>query len=244
MYKSIIFAGLIILAALPVCSQQSLISSAYYWEKAAVKKTTYGEEREFLNGPSRSLELFTIKAFTVRPMQSIGKHRVEQGSDELLIIKEGSASVKINGENVFLSAGSVAVAVSGDSVGINNIQNENMVIYSICFKPSQKEARKNPVKPAAPIFTEWKNVVFSASSTGGRRNIMQGPTYVLDELEIHVTTVNEGKASHSGHIHPDEEIILVRYGNVEMTINDKPFICGPGSVIFLTMDDFHGLKNA
>lgn len=73
---------------------------------------------------------------------------------------------------------------------------------------------------------------------------MRQPTSMLKELEMHVTTLNEGLPSHSPHSHPDEEIILVRFGTVEEMIKDTSYKLGPGSVIFLTNNDFHGIRNA
>lgn len=61
---------------------------------------------------------------------------------------------------------------------------------------------------------------------------------------MHATTLKEGVASHAAHTHADEEIILVKSGTVEETINGTPYKLGPGSVIFLSNDDPHGIRNA
>jgi quercetin dioxygenase-like cupin family protein len=73
---------------------------------------------------------------------------------------------------------------------------------------------------------------------------MQQKTSSLKQLEIHVTTLEEGFPSHASHRHTDEEIILVRKGYVEETIKNEHYRLGPGSVIFLTNDDMHGISNA
>jgi quercetin dioxygenase-like cupin family protein len=43
---------------------------------------------------------------------------------------------------------------------------------------------------------------------------------------------------------PMKKIILVRKGYVEETIKGEPYRLGPGSIIFLTNDDLHGIRNA
>ncbi len=67
--------------------------------------------------------------------------------------------------------------------------------------------------------------------------------YELKELEIHATTLNADASSHAGYNHPDEEIVLMRIGNVDETINDITQDIGPGSMMFLTNDDMHGIIN-
>jgi quercetin dioxygenase-like cupin family protein len=119
-----------------------------------------------------------------------------------------------------------------------------LVFYIISFKPFEGSNKTVSPLKISPLFVDWKNVEFKPSENGGRRNIMQQKTSVLKELEIHVTTLKEGFPSHAAHTHPDEEIILIRKGYVEETIKGEPFRLGPGSIIFLTNDDFHGISNS
>ena len=42
----------------------------------------------------------------------------------------------------------------------------------------------------------------------------------------------------------DEEIMLMRLGNVDETINGITKNIGPGSMMFLTNDDVHGVSNS
>ncbi|MEX2565956.1 MAG: cupin domain-containing protein [Cyclobacteriaceae bacterium] len=57
------------------------------------------------------------------------------------------------------------------------------------------------------------------------------------------TTLLEGEKSHDPHVHPDEEIILVLQGEVEEMINGTPYRLSPGSLIFLSSMDPHGIRN-
>jgi quercetin dioxygenase-like cupin family protein len=72
---------------------------------------------------------------------------------------------------------------------------------------------------------------------------MQRATATFEELEMHVTTLNEGVTSHDEHVHESEEIILVIKGEVEESINGIPHKAGPGSLILLLDDDSHGIRN-
>jgi mannose-6-phosphate isomerase-like protein (cupin superfamily) len=244
MHKLKLLSVLILLAVYSPASGQSLNSSVYDWEKLAVKKTANGELRDILKSPARSLDMFDIKAITLNTGQSVKDYKVENGFDELLIIKEGSAEITVNSESKILGAGSVVVAAQGDKVKIRNLHNTNTTFYSFLFKPKNSESSLKPEKKFPPLLADWNALVFKPGPNGGRRDIMKQPTSLLRELEMHTTTLNEGLPSHAAHTHPDEEIILVRFGFVQQTINGIPYTLGPGSVIFLSNDDNHGISNA
>jgi quercetin dioxygenase-like cupin family protein len=69
------------------------------------------------------------------------------------------------------------------------------------------------------------------------------PTATLDELEMHVTTLNPGVASHPPHRHPNEELVIIDRGTVETLSNGQWKRVGPGSVIFNASNSLHALRN-
>jgi uncharacterized cupin superfamily protein len=244
MKKSFGLFVLILLAIFSVSAKKYLGSSVFDWQKFTLKKISSGESRNILKSPTRSLDMFDIKAITIYPGKNALENMVEKGSDELIIIKEGVAEIQVNNINRVLEEGSLIVASSGDKVAIKNAQKTNSVYYSIRFKPYQKDVRMPNVNSNSPVFIDWNKLEYKTTEKGGSRAIMRQQTSELKELEIHVTTLNEGITSHGAHSHTDEEIILVRKGFVEETISGKPYRLGPGSIIFLTNDDPHNIKNA
>jgi XRE family transcriptional regulator, regulator of sulfur utilization len=75
------------------------------------------------------------------------------------------------------------------------------------------------------------------------RPVFRAPTATLDELEMHVTQLPPGKASHPPHRHAYEEIIVVREGTVEALVDGQPRRLGPGAVIFQASNMLHNIKN-
>jgi quercetin dioxygenase-like cupin family protein len=75
------------------------------------------------------------------------------------------------------------------------------------------------------------------------RSFFKARTATLDELEMHVTTLEPGKTSHAPHRHPNEELIIVKQGTVEALSNGEWKRAGPGSVIFNASNQLHGLRN-
>jgi quercetin dioxygenase-like cupin family protein len=89
----------------------------------------------------------------------------------------------------------------------------------------------------------WESLPVEKTATGERRAVFDSATATVDRLETHVTTVNPGSASHAAHRHPDEELVYVREGVIEATINGVAQSAPAGSVIFFASNDLHGLRN-
>lgn len=90
---------------------------------------------------------------------------------------------------------------------------------------------------------DWNSIPAKQTDVGSVRSFFKSPTATLDELELHVTTLNPGQASHPPHKHPNEELVIVKEGTVEVLVNGEWKRVGPGSVIFNASNQLHGLKN-
>ncbi|HKH63690.1 MAG TPA: cupin domain-containing protein [Flavitalea sp.] len=78
-----------------------------------------------------------------------------------------------------------------------------------------------------------------------RKQILEGSTTSLSHFEVHSSTIPPGKSAHPPHVHDDvEELIIVREGQIKITIKDQSKIVGPGSVGFAMPGDLHGFENA
>ena len=78
-----------------------------------------------------------------------------------------------------------------------------------------------------------------------RRQILDGKTFALSYFEIHASTLEAGNAPHPPHVHADqEELMIVKEGQVKITIAGQSKILGPGSIAFAMPGDEHGIENA
>jgi XRE family transcriptional regulator, regulator of sulfur utilization len=91
---------------------------------------------------------------------------------------------------------------------------------------------------------EWNAMKVNKTAVGESRPIVRVPTATLDELEMHVTTLNEGQTSHPPHQHPNEELVIIREGTVEVLVQGEWKRLGPGSVVFNASNELHALRNA
>jgi uncharacterized cupin superfamily protein len=242
--KRKVYVLTLMVCALFVSASKFISSGVYYWDKVRSTKTRTGWTRPFLEGSTRSLQLLKINAYTLYSGKSTHQWLAEKGTDELIIVKEGSMELIVNDFKKTINEGSIAVLSQGDHVMIQNSASNNLVYFSILFKPAKAMQAEKSTKRTVTFLSQWDTVTYSPSKNGGRRNLINQTTSSLKNLEIHVTTLKEGLPSHNAHTHSDEEIILVRKGTVEESINGVNYTAGPGSFFFLSNDDNHGIKNA
>ena len=58
-----------------------------------------------------------------------------------------------------------------------------------------------------------------------------------------MTELAPGLAPHAPHKHAHEEMVLVRRGTIEVTIEGKSTRLTPGSIGFVASNEMHGWKN-
>jgi len=90
---------------------------------------------------------------------------------------------------------------------------------------------------------DWDSIPAKKTEVGFVRSFFRTPTATLEELELHVTTLNPGQASHPPHKHPNEELVIVKEGTLEAYVNGEWKKAGPGSVIFNASNQLHGVRN-
>lgn len=70
-----------------------------------------------------------------------------------------------------------------------------------------------------------------------------GRTGMFERFEMHVTTLNAGLQSHDPHSHTPEEIILLKEGDIEMTLGDQKVKASKGDLVLIDSKIMHGLTN-
>ena len=95
----------------------------------------------------------------------------------------------------------------------------------------------------ATTFVDWDSLVPNSTSAGQVRHVFDNPTVAMDKLEVHITTLNPGMESHPIHRLPWEEILLVKDGDFEISINGRKQHAGPGAMVFLASNDPHNARN-
>jgi quercetin dioxygenase-like cupin family protein len=125
------------------------------------------------------------------------------------------------------------------------------VVAGLFAMPSALEAFAAAVAPNSetagrimgPTVFAWEDMKPKETATGEVRSLCKAPTATVDQLEIHVTTLNPGQSPHPPHRHVNEELIIMREGECE-TLSDGRWVkVGPGSVVFNASNSLHGFRN-
>jgi quercetin dioxygenase-like cupin family protein len=225
-------------------SKPKIGSTVFNWNDLAVKPNANGERRDVSDNPTATLAVFECHITTLNPGRaSHAPHRHNQ--EELIIVKEGTLEVHINGQTQRASPGSVFFYASNDAHAVTNVGDARATywVINLATAATHDLSKHNKASTRPSGVFDWDKLPVQVTKTGERRQVLQGSTVTMDSLSCHVTTVNVGEASHAAHRHPDDEIILVKEGTVEFTINGESKRAGVGSVVLFGSNDLHGMRN-
>ncbi len=106
---------------------------------------------------------------------------------------------------------------------------------------AQEQPEKQPLL-GSTVF-QWEAMKPVKNDHGEVRSLCKSPTATVDQLEMHVTTLDPGQSPHPPHRHINEELIILREGQLETLSDGKWVKVSPGSVIFNASNSLHGLRN-
>ena len=101
----------------------------------------------------------------------------------------------------------------------------------------------NAKKPVESQVINVDKLVARSSGVGTRRDLFDGPSRTLVNLEGHISTLNPGNVSHEPHQHVNEEVILLTKGKLEVGINNKISTANPGDLMIFASNDWHNVKS-
>ena len=78
---------------------------------------------------------------------------------------------------------------------------------------------------------------------GAVRQVMRDRTPTLDELEMHISTLQPGKSPHAPHQHQHEELLIIKEGTLETFQSGATRRAGPGAIIFQASNEMHNVTN-
>ena len=96
---------------------------------------------------------------------------------------------------------------------------------------------------AQPRNLDWDSLKVENTNVGSRRDVVKSPTATLDELEMHITTLNAGQQSHPPHQHVAEELLIIKEGTAGALVNGRTPQGRPGSIVFQASNQPHTIKN-
>lgn len=90
----------------------------------------------------------------------------------------------------------------------------------------------------------YEELTAKPSGTIAMRQILSGDTHIGYLLDLHESELPAGEAPHPPHRHVHEEMLMIREGLLEVTIEGEGARrLGPGSVAYLASNREHGWRN-
>ncbi|MEY4941049.1 MAG: hypothetical protein RIQ93_2784 [Verrucomicrobiota bacterium] len=236
-------------SAAPAPAAAKLGSTIWAWQGTPLKPGAAKGARSITNLPTATFRIFESHITSLAPgIASHGQHQHAQ--EEFIIVKEGTLEVTINGKPQMASQGSLLFYASNDFHSVRNLGTApatylvfNYRTAATASAPAQRAVDSAPAGTLRSAVFDWDKLAVTPTKTGEKRVICKGPTVTLNSLEAHVTSLKAGEAAHAAHRHPDEELVVVKEGTIEVVINGKVERVGPGGILFFASNDQHGMRN-
>jgi (S)-ureidoglycine aminohydrolase len=232
-----------------VMAQTPIKSDVYAWKDAPVEKTRTGFKRTIVSGMATDFQYLDIFATTLKKKKTEDKG-VHADFEEMIIVKDGSLKITINGKSKTVGQGSVAMIMPGDEHSFENAANGETTYYVFRYKSKNPVDLERGRKSGGSFVMDWNDVKFIPRSDGkgGTRNFFTKSTAMGRRLELHSTLLDPRNSSHDPHHHRAEELVVVLHANVEMYLGPeekggRTKKATDGDIIYLVSNEYHALSN-
>jgi len=103
-----------------------------------------------------------------------------------------------------------------------------------------------PVEQLPVIRTQaflYKDIPDTINGKNKSKRMFTAKTHTGFKIESHMSDIAPGEVNHAPHQHLREEMMFIRLGTMELTINGKPYRLGPGDVGVIGSNEMHNAKN-
>lgn len=98
-------------------------------------------------------------------------------------------------------------------------------------------------KPIEAKIYHWADAPVTKKENMEQRPLVEGSSAHFKHIKIHATTVYPHQSPHPSHNHEEEEMIIVKEGELTVTIEGKKQTLGAGSVVLINSGEEHGFEN-
>ena len=110
--------------------------------------------------------------------------------------------------------------------------------------PALAAARAGAQGQILPSKTlRYEDLLVKTNGANRSRAVLEGETHSGFFIELHETDLPPGGAPHPPHHHVREEMVFIREGTLEVTIQGHSTTLGPGSVAYVASNEEHGWRN-
>ncbi len=218
-------------------------SGVYKWSELPTKEGDKRVGRKIMEGSSPHFSFLEIHATTQYKGANPAPPHTQENIEELVIVKEGSLKLTMNGKSEVLPKGSVGLIPPLTEQSMENVGDGPLTYYIMMFT-SKKEMDIPRVKEAGgPLSVNFKDLKPEKTNKGQSISYFERSTAMCEYFEMHVTELDRKGPSHTPHSHAKSEIILVIEGRTEMIINGETYQGTEGDLFFIKSNEMHGISN-
>ena len=253
---SLVFMPLLAASAQPVVNnytppKNSIILATTFvdWDSLAANPTPVGQVRQVFDNPTVAMDKLEVHITTLNPgMESHPVHR--HSWEEMLLVKDGDFEVSMNGVRHHAGPGSLVFFAANDPHNARNVGLAPATYYVINFVTglSHDESAKSAAEQAVPgklasAVIDCNSQPATPTATGSRVVCVSSPTLTFLALESHITTLNAGQQTAPNIIDSNDEIVVIKSGQLEITVNGIASRIGAGSLLYWAPNDKRTLRN-
>jgi len=253
---SLVFMPLLAASAQPVVNnytppKNSIILTTTFvdWDSLTPNPTPVGEVRSVFDNPTVAMDKLEVHITTLNPgMESHPVHR--HSWEEMLLVKDGDFEVSMNGVRHHAGPGSLVFFAANDPHNARNVGLAPATYYVINFVTglSHDESAKSAAEQAVPgklasAVIDCNSQPATPTATGSRVVCVSSPTLTFLALESHITTLNAGQQTAPNIIDSNDEIVVIKSGQLEITVNGIASRIGAGSLLYWAPNDKRTLRN-
>jgi quercetin dioxygenase-like cupin family protein len=220
-------------------------SSFFDWDALVLKPTEAGSRCTVLDRPSLTFDRLVINVVTLRPGATTppAAHNL---CEKVILAREGGLELWLDGKTSRLAAGSLIFLERKSNYHLTNVGDRPATWYEVEVSTGAtgldvSADRAGADRLSSSVF-DVDRLPEKSTATGSSRWFVDAPTETFRRLICHTTTLNPGQVTAFGYDEADE-LIFVRSGVIEPTLNGVSCRLGFGSFFFQASNDLHGTRN-
>jgi (S)-ureidoglycine aminohydrolase len=243
----------LVLLAASLCGRAAvtnqIVSDVYAWKDAPVEKTETGSRRVLVDGVATDFASMKITGITLDK----GKSEPESAPadfEEMIVVKDGSLKITINGEAKTVGRGSVAIVMPHDQRSFSNAAEGETTYFVLDYQSKSPMDAERGKKAGGSFVMDWNDVKYvpHADGKGGTRNFFSRATAMGTRMDLHSTLLGPGEKSHDPHHHRAEEMIIILDADAEMYLgpgekDGKTKKATNGDIAYLVSNEYHAIRN-
>ena len=120
----------------------------------------------------------------------------------------------------------------------------SLLLPALAAAASAQDTKTKAVeKMVTSKIYNYPSLPVKVNGTNASRAVFDGATHGGYHVDIHMTELGPGMAPHPSHHHLHEEVLMLKNGQLDITVSGKTTRIEAGSVVYVASNEEHGWKN-